>query len=252
MLSEPSGKLKRGGRNTFIRSVSIRWNQIAPDSYLWSIPALTGISTLNFTHPVTFFAGENGTGKSTLLEGIAVAYGFNAEGGTRNYHFSTYHDVSGLDEAIMLTKTFRKRQSGYFFRAESFFNLATAVNLEYNDGTMPDYHAQSHGESFLRFLQNDGREGLYLMDEPEAALSPQRQLTLMMYIHQMAQEGSQFLIATHSPILLGLPEAQILTFDDGHIQEVAWEDTESYRITKLFIENRDRLIDRMFSYEEHP
>ena len=88
------------------------------------------------------------------------------------------------------------------------------------------------------------------MDEPEAALSPQRQLTLMMHIHQMAQEGSQFLIATHSPILLGLPEAQILTFDDGHIQEVAWEDTESYRITKLFIENRDRLIDRMFSYEE--
>ena len=195
--------MRRGA--LFIREAAIVWDEVPRDSYLRDIPALKGFDRLAFDSNVTFFAGENGTGKSTLLEGIAVAYGYNPEGGTRNYHFSTYHDVSELEEAIRLVRGYRKRNSGYFFRAESFFNVATVTNLEYNDGSMPDYHAQSHGESFLAFLQDECREGVYLMDEPEAALSPQRQLTLLLHIHCMALEGSQFIIATHSPILLGLP-----------------------------------------------
>jgi len=235
----------------FIREAAIDWDAVPRDSYLRDIPALKGFDRLAFDSNVTFFAGENGTGKSTLLEGIAVAYGYNPEGGTRNYHFSTYQDVSELEEAIRLVKGYRKRNSGYFFRAESFFNVATVTNLQYNDGgRLPDYHAQSHGESFLSFLQDEAREGVYLMDEPEAALSPQRQLTLMLHIHSMALEGSQFIIATHSPILLGLPEARILSFTDEGIHPIRYEDTESYQITKLFLEQRESLLNKLFNGAE--
>lgn len=234
----------------FIRSLTIHWERISSDSYLRSIPSLKELQELSFSQPVTFFSGENGTGKSTLLEAIAVAAGFNAEGGTKNYHFSTYDDLSELQKAVSLVRTFRKMKTGYFFRAESFFNVATAAMVEYNDGRMPDYHAESHGESFLHFLQSANREGIFLMDEPEAALSPQRQLSLMVYIREMAKNGSQFLIATHSPILLGMPDAQILSFDEDGIHPVSWEDTDSYRITKLFLENRDRLLEKMFSEDE--
>ena len=132
--------MRRGA--LFIREAAIDWDVVPRDSYLRDIPALKGFDRLAFDSNVTFFAGENGTGKSTLLEGIAVAYGYNPEGGTRNYHFSTYQDVSELEEAIRLVKGYRKRNSGYFFRAESFFNVATVTNLQYNyDGRLPDYHA---------------------------------------------------------------------------------------------------------------
>ena len=235
----------------FIREAAIDWENVPRDSYLRDISALKGFNRLAFESNVTFFAGENGTGKSTLLEGIAVAYGFNAEGGTQNYRFSTYQDVSELEEAIRLVKGYRKRNSGYFFRAESFFNVATVTNLQYNDdGRLPDYHAQSHGESFLSFLQDEAREGVYLMDEPEAALSPQRQLTLMRHIYYMAMEGSQFIIATHSPILLGLPGAQILNFSDEGIWPIRYEDTESYQITKLFLERRRQMLEELFKDAE--
>ena len=241
--------MRRGA--LFIREVAIDWNVVPRDSYLRDISALKGFSRLAFESNVTFFAGENGTGKSTLLEGIAVAYGYNPEGGTKNYHFSTYQDVSELEEAIRLVKGYRKRNSGYFFRAESFFNVATVTKLQYNDdGRLPDYHAQSHGESFLTFLQDEAREGVYLMDEPEAALSPQRQLTLMRHIYYMAMEGSQFIIATHSPILLGLPGAQILSFSDDGIQPIRYEETESYQITKLFLERRKQMLDELFKDTE--
>lgn len=241
--------MRRGA--LFIREAAIDWDVVPRDSYLRNISALKGFSRLAFESNVTFFAGENGTGKSTLLEGIAVAYGFNAEGGTQNYRFSTYQDVSELEEAIRLVKGYRKRNSGYFFRAESFFNVATVTNLQYNDdGRLPDYHAQSHGESFLSFLQDEAREGVYLMDEPEAALSPQRQLTLMRHIYYMAMEGSQFVIATHSPILLGLPGAQILNFSDEGIRPIRYEDTGSYQITKLFLERRRQMLDELFKDAE--
>ena len=233
-------------RQLFISEVTIDWATVPRDSYVRDIPALAGIGTLRLESPITLLAGENGTGKSTLLEAIAVAYGFNAEGGSQNYRFSTYDDVSGLHEAIHITRGYRQRNSGYFFRAESFFNVATAAQREYNfDGRMPDYHAMSHGESFLHYLQGEGREGVYLMDEPEAALSPQRQLTLLAHMAGMAAEGSQFIVATHSPILLGIPDAQILQFDEGGVAPCAYEDTESYQITRLFLDNRASLLHQL-------
>ena len=238
----------------FIQSVSINWDEISEHSYLRRIPALRSIEELAFEHPITFFAGENGTGKSTLLEAIAVAYGFNAEGGTRNYRFSTYDDISELSRALRMKKGFRRPHSGYFFRAESFFNVATKAE-EYRDGDDKSsyysryggrsLHEQSHGESFLSYFQSFDQAGLFLMDEPEAALSPQRQLTLFIQMAKMAEHGSQFIAATHSPILLEIPGAQILTFDGGIIRPCRYEETESYQVTELFINNRDILIQRL-------
>ena len=141
------------------------------------------------------------------------------------------------------------RSSGYFFRAESFFNVATVTNLQYNDGRLPDYHAQSHGESFLCFLQKGARDGVYLMDEPEAALSPQCQLTLMRHIRLMATEGSQFIIATHSPILLGTPGARILNFSEEGVLPVRYEETESSQVTRLFLERRGQMLEELFRDE---
>ncbi len=231
--------------NRYIQRITIDWNRVSKESYLRGIPSISRLQELDFHRNITFFAGENGSGKSTLLEAIAVAYGFNAEGGTKNYNFSTYDDVSELPKAMMLSKGYRMPKAGYFFRAESFFNVATAIMTEYNDGTMPDYHSASHGESFLAFMQGSGKEGLYLMDEPEAALSPQRQLTLLIHIAKMAEAGSQFIIVTHSPILLGIPDAEILSFDDEEIHSCTYEETDSYQVTKLFLENREMMLKRL-------
>ena len=190
----------------FIRSLSIDWGEIPASSYVRGITAIARLDELVFEGPVTVFAGDNGTGKSTLLEAIAVAAGFNAEGGTRNYRFSTYDDVSELCRAVRLVRGFRRIKVGSFLRAESFFNVASTAMREYNDdGAMEDWHAESHGESFLSFITKYRQPGLFLMDEPEAALSPQRQLTLAKHVAEKAREGSQFIIATHSPILLAIP-----------------------------------------------
>ncbi len=231
--------------DNYIREIKIYWDQIDEYSYLREIPALMDLKALEFPNRITFFAGENGSGKSTLLEALAVSYGFNPEGGTLNYRFSTYDDYSELWSAARITKGYRRPSAGYFFRAESFFNVATKA-IDYADGSGGvDYHGLSHGESFLEFMQGTGREGLFLMDEPEAALSPQRQLTLLIHIIMMAEKGSQFIIVTHSPILLGIPGAQILEFGDSGIRPCAYEDTESYQITKLFLENRKLVLDEL-------
>ena len=172
-------------KNQLIKGLIIDWNKIDRESYLRDIPALSGIDRIAFTHSVTFFVGENGSGKSTLLEAIAIAYGFNPEGGTRNYSFSTYDSHSELCSAIRLSKGVRHTGWGYFLRAESFYNVATKEE-EYSrapGGKPQHYHEKSHGESFLALAQNSFKaNGLYLLDEPEAALSPQRQLTLLMEI----------------------------------------------------------------------
>lgn len=231
----------------FIRGLQIDWNMIEAESYLRQIPAISGIESLEFRNNVTFFVGENGSGKSTLLEAIAVAYGFNPEGGTRNYSFSTYDSHSELCCAVTLTKGWRKVSWGFFLRAESFYNVATAEEAYSRISGIPQhYHERSHGESFLKLVQKQFRpESVYLLDEPEAALSPQRQLTLLTEIAGCAKEGSQFLIATHSPILLGLPGAEILSFDGGAIRPCTYEETESYQITKMFLEHRDLLLHRL-------
>ena len=235
----------------FINGVLIDWDKIEEGSYLREIEALSGVPEIAFHRPVTFLVGENGSGKSTLLEAVAIAYGFNPEGGTRNYNFSTYDSHSGLCRAIRLSRGIRRAGYGYFLRAESFYNVTTK-EMEYADGDHPSlrYHERSHGESFLTMAQNNFRpNGLYLLDEPEAALSPQMLLTLLAEIYHCAKEGSQFIIATHSPILLGLPDAEILSFD-GRLHTCEYEDTDSYKVTSMFINHREQLLARLFPEQE--
>ncbi len=228
-----------------IQSVHIDWDKIDGDSYLRDIEALQGVMDIAFRYPVTFFAGENGSGKSTLLEAIAVACGFNPEGGTRNYNFSTYDSHSDLHQALRLSKGYRQIRWGYFLRAESFYNVATKEE-EYSrgpGGRPQHFHEKSHGESFLALVQQQFRGGgLYLLDEPEAALSPQRQLTLFMEIVRCAREGAQFIIVTHSPILLAMPQAQILTFDDGQIHPCSYEETGSFEVIEMMINHREQML----------
>ena len=235
-------------RSQLINSVMIDWNKISRSSYLREIRAISGVDQIRFKSPITFFVGENGSGKSTLLEAIAVAYGFNPEGGTRNYNFSTYDSHSELCDAIRLSRGIRRAGWGYFLRAESFYNVATKEE-EYSrgpGGRPQHYHEKSHGESFLALVRNSFRpNGIYLLDEPEAALSPQRQLTLLVEIHRCAAEGSQFLIVTHSPILLGMPDSEILTFDDGPIHPCSYEETDSYQVTSMFVNHREQILKKL-------
>lgn len=233
----------------FIKGLSINWDNISEESYLKNIEALRGVDTLSFDHAVTFFVGENGSGKSTLLEAMAIADGFNPEGGTRNYSFSTYDSHSELCDAIRLSRL-TKAKWGYFLRAESFYNVATKEE-EY--GKLPGgrplhLHERSHGESFLTMIQNNfNGAGIYFLDEPEAALSPQRQLTLLIEIDRCRRQGAQFFIVTHSPILLGLPDAEILTFDSGKIHPCTYEETDSYIITSMFLKNREQILNKLLN-----
>ncbi|MFR7591493.1 MAG: AAA family ATPase [Longibaculum sp.] len=235
----------------FVQKIKIDWEHISKESYLRDIDSLFQLDELKFEKNVTFFVGENGSGKSTLLEAIAVACGFNAEGGTRNYHFFTYETHSKLCQAMTIVKGWRKMSWGYFLRAESFYNVATK-EMEYADSLHPSkkYHEKSHGESFLALVQNNFQpNGLYLLDEPEAALSPQRQLTLLVEMNKLSKLGAQFIVVTHSPILLGLPDAQIYSFD--HIvHKIGYEETDSYQITEMFINNRNQLLEKLFDENE--
>ena len=235
----------------YIDRIRINWDKVSQESYLTRIPAICLLQELAFRKPVTFFVGENGTGKSTLLEAIAIAYGFNPEGGTLNYNFSTHDDYSELCDAMTIARGSSKGpRGGFFLRAESFYNVSTkAIEYEkeigrpmYGDRTL---HEQSHGESFLSFIKTFTRTGLFIMDEPEAALSPQRQLSLFTRIAEMAKEGFQYIIVTHSPILLAMPGADIICFDDSGIRYLTYEETESYRITEMMINHRDLMIPQL-------
>ncbi|RLP10984.1 AAA family ATPase [Propionibacterium australiense] len=231
----------------FVDDVFIDWSRIAASSYLRGIAAIRDVEQISFNSQVTFFVGENGSGKSTLLEAMAIADGFNPEGGTRNYSFSTYDSHSELCYAVRLSRQ-QKAKWGYFLRAESFYNVATKEE-EYGrepGGHSLHFHEKSHGEGFLTMVQNNFTgNGLYFLDEPESALSPQRQLTLLCEIDQCRRAGAQFFIVTHSPILLGLPDAEILTFDDGQIHPCAYEETDSYQVTSLFLNAREQILRRL-------
>ncbi len=234
----------------FIHGLEIDADKLSPESYVRDIPAVSSLNELRFTRPVTFFAGENGSGKSTLLEAMAVASGFNPEGGTKNYSFSTRDSHSGLCEALRLIRSWRRPGWGYFLRAESFYNVATQEELYARDAGLPSdgLHERSHGESFLTVTHAHLRpESLYFLDEPEAALSPQRQLTLLLDIFSCSKEGSQFFIVTHSPILLGLPGAEILSFDGGRVRPIAYEETDSFQVTKMFIDHRNLVLKELLS-----
>ncbi len=237
----------------YIAGLELIRDRIGQSGYPLDIPVISNLTSLEFTRSVTFFVGENGTGKSTLLEAIAVNYGFNPEGGTRNYSFSTYDSHSALYNAIRLIKGCRSAKGGYFLRAESFYNVATAEE-EYSKGKggrPMHYHERSHGESFLALVRESFKgNGIYLLDEPEAALSPQRQLTLMLEIKRCVENGAQFIIATHSPILLGLPGSEILSFDGDCIRPCRYEDTDSYKITKIFMNDRELILKKLFETKE--
>ncbi|MBB5458437.1 AAA family ATPase [Paraburkholderia sp. Cpub6] len=230
------------------------------DRYPFCLPAIRAFESL-VPHPkVTFLIGENGSGKSTFLEAIAVSMGFNPEGGTKNFHFGTRHSHSNLGDYLRIAKGVRHPKDGFFLRAESFFNVATEIeNLDAEAGLGPpvinsyggrSLHEQSHGESFLALLMNRfGGKGLYLLDEPEAALSPQRQLAALARIHALASDDSQFVIATHSPILMAYPEAAIYHFHADGVSQVAYEETEHYQVMRSFLMNPRRMLDTLLGGE---
>lgn len=222
------------------------------DVYPFSLPVFRGLDEMQFHSKVTFVIGENGTGKSTLLEAIAIVWGFNSEGGTRNLLFSTRDSHSNLHQYIRLIRGVKQPRDGYFLRAESFYNVATSIEKFDEDSGGPkimdgygdkSLHDQSHGEAFMSVVMNRfGGNGLYILDEPEAALSPLRQLSLLARIHDLVQQNSQFIIATHSPIIMGYPDATILQLSPEGVTAVDYEETEHYRIMREFILNRERMI----------
>ena len=233
----------------YIRSVRILWDSVPRDSYVREIGALQSLP-LKLSSNVTIFVGENGTGKSTLLEAMAVAYGLNPEGGSRNYAFSTHDTHSELHEATFLERNLGQPWGAYFLRAESFYNVSSASE-EYDRwywGKTRRLHELSHGEAFMAVVEQDFREnGIYFLDEPEAALSVSRQLTLLLQLHRLATHGAQLILATHSPVIMALPGAQILRFDEYGIEEVSYEDTEAWQTISLFVNDRERLLQRLLA-----
>jgi predicted ATPase len=231
--------------------------------YPFSIPAIGGLDELRYDEPVTFFIGENGSGKSTLLEAIAVTLGLNPEGGSRNFNFSTRASHSGLKDYLRLVRSPRRARDRYFLRAESYFNVATNIEeLDREPGGAPpiirsyggrSLHEQSHGESFFALLMNRlGSDGLYIFDEPEAALSPSRQLSFLARLHELVNAGSQFLIATHSPILMAYPHASIYLLADGPPRLIVYRDTEHYSVTRNFLNRTERMLDVLLRRSEQP
>ncbi|MBF7074080.1 AAA family ATPase [Glaciecola sp. MH2013] len=242
----------------YLQNISLKKDKIESfERYPFSIPAVKALSTLHFGKNVTILVGENGSGKSTLLEAIAVSLGFNAEGGTKNFNFSTRTTHSELHRYLKLSKSFKKFNDGFFLRAESFYNVASNIE-DIDDGTLinnsyggKSLHAQSHGESFLSLMMNRfGGNGLYLLDEPEAALSPSRQLSVLSRMFQLIRQNSQFIIATHSPILMAYPNALIYQIDGNGIHKVNYAETEHYNITKAFLNNPSPMLRELFEHDD--
>jgi predicted ATPase len=243
----------------YVREIKLRRERVTSfDQYPFSLPAVRHLDALALHPSVTFFVGENGSGKSTLLEAIAVAWGFNAEGGTRNFRFHTRISHSSLHEYITLVKNVPRPRDGFFLRAESFFNVATEIeNLDSSPAFGPpiidsyggrSLHEQSHGESFLAlFLNRFGGEGLYVLDEPEAALSPTRQLAMLARLHQLVQSRSQFIIATHSPMLMAYPDSWIYQITADGISRVDYRQTEHYVVAKRFLTDTDNQLRNVLS-----
>lgn len=234
----------------YIRSIDLKREQISSyQQFPLHLPVIRNFEELKLHPNVTYIIGENGMGKSTLLEGIAVALGFNPEGGSLNFNFATYDSHSNLDEYLRLVKGVTRPKDSFFFRAESFYNVATNIEEIGAIGSFggKSLHEQSHGESFFAaFTERFRGQGLYILDEPEAALSPLRQMSMLARINDLVQDGSQFIISTHSPILMAYPDAKIMQLTDDGMKKTNLEETSHYTIMKQFFEDKDRLFHHLF------
>jgi predicted ATPase len=230
------------------------------EGYPFNLPAVRHTDAIVFHPKVTFFVGENGAGKSTLIEALAVAWGFNAEGGSKNFNFANRASHSPLHRFVRPVRGRARPKDGYFLRAESYFNVATEIERLDEDRSGPplidayggqSLHEQSHGESFFALMENRFRgKGLYILDEPEAALSPSRQLSFLVRMHELAQDASQFIIATHSPIILGYPDALIYHVSPHGLEEIAYEDTEHVQVTRSFLNRREQMLEMLLRDED--
>jgi len=235
--------------NLFIKEIRLNNAINSADNFVYpfSLPIVRHLNKVHIEEKVTFLAGENGSGKSTLLEAVAVNFGFNPEGGSKNFNFSTKDTHSVLHEYITLVKGAIRPKDGFFLRTESFYNIASEVeelDLQYGDKSL---HAMSHGEGLLSLMENRfWGNGLYILDEPEAALSPQKQLELLVLINELVNKNSQFIIATHSPIIMAFPGAQIYVLTENGFDLTPYKQTQHYNLTKQFLDNPDRMLKYLF------
>ncbi|NMF07831.1 AAA family ATPase [Clostridium beijerinckii] len=243
--------------NMYIKEIRLKKEIHKDDSYIKELPVVNNLTSLDLSSNVTYFVGENGSGKSTLLEAIAVNSGFNAEGGTKNFCFSSRETHSDLYKYITVVKGVQRPRDGFFLRAESFYNVATEIeklDLESSEGVpvIKSYggtslHKMSHGESFITLMTNRfSGNGLYILDEPEAALSPIKQMAMLTIINELVKKKSQFIIATHSPILMAYPGADIFVIDDDGITKTPYKKTDNYMITRKFLENPEKMMGYLF------
>jgi predicted ATPase len=258
-LGERAWTVRRKGKTTtgpYLYHLELLRDRVASfEKFPYCLPALRNLDRLVFHPRVTFLVGENGTGKSTLLEALAVSLGLNPEGGSRNFNFATRASHSDLDGCLRVARTLTPPRDSYFLRAECFYNVATEIErIDEGSGEIlgayggRSLHGQSHGESFFALFRRRLRgTGLYLMDEPEAALSPKRQLEFLTILHDYCKRGAQFVIATHSPIIMAYPDARILVLGEKGIQEVPYQETEHYLIARGFLGNPQRALSELLS-----
>lgn len=242
----------------YVRGIKLKREEVPSDKvYPYNLPCLKTLTELDFHPKVTFLIGENGMGKSTLLEAVAVALGFNPEGGSFNFNFSTFDSHSNLGSYLKVIKGVEKPRDGFFLRAESFYNVASNIEEMDSEGNSPrvidsfgglSLHEQSHGEAFFAtFIHRFRGNGIYILDEPEAALSPLRQMSMLTRIHDLVNINSQFIIATHSPIIMSYPDALIYEFNEGEIKASHLEETNHYQIMKQFFDDRGRMIHHLLN-----